>query len=391
MAEQPGATPLYLFNVQLLRSEAAAPVGWSPGAALLQDGRIAAVDPPLYRIPAHARRLDGEGGLLAPGFIDLQLNGAFGDDFTTEPETMWRVAAGLPRYGVTAFLPTIITSPPAAVSAACRALLAGPPPDFRGAQPLGLHLEGPYLNPQRKGAHNSRYLREPALADIEEWTPQNGVRLVTLAPELPGALSLVEALAGRGVLVSAGHTQATAAEAQEGIEAGIRYGTHLFNAMAPLLHREPGVAGALLADERVTVGLIVDGRHVHPMLVKLARQLLGPRVNLVSDAMAALGLPAGDYRLGDYAVTVGEDARLADGTLAGSILAPDQAARNLVEYTGCPSADALAALTVAPGRLLGVRKGQIAPGYDADLTLLSPDLQVKLTIIGGEIVYTAGE
>ncbi len=215
--------------------------------------------------------------------------------------------------------------------------------------------------------------------------------LVTLAPELPSALPLIAALADRGVLVSAGHTQATVAEAQAGVEAGIRYATHLFNAMAPLHHREPGVAGALLADERVMVGMIVDGRHVHPLLVKLARQLLGPRLNLVSDAMAALGLPPGDYRLADYSVHVGQDARLADGTLAGSILAPDQALRNLVEYTGCTSAEAVAAISTAPAGLLGLPKGQIAPGFDADLVLLSPDLHVRLTIIGGQVAYSATE
>lgn len=387
------ADALYLYNVMLLRGETS-PAGspaWSPGAVLLRDGIIAGVDPPLYELPADCRKLDGVGGLLAPGFIDLQLNGAFGDDFTADPATIWRVAAGLPRYGVTGFLPTIITSPLATIAAAQETLVAGPPPGFRGARPLGLHLEGPYLNPERKGAHNPRYLRSPDLDEIAEWTPANGVLLVTLAPELPSALPLIAALADRGVLVSAGHTQATVAEAQAGVEAGIRYATHLFNAMAPLHHREPGVAGALLADERVMVGMIVDGRHVHPLLVKLARQLLGPRLNLVSDAMAALGLPPGDYRLADYSVHVGQDARLADGTLAGSILAPDQALRNLVEYTGCTSAEAVAAISTAPAGLLGLPKGQIAPGFDADLVLLSPDLHVRLTIIGGQVAYSATE
>jgi N-acetylglucosamine-6-phosphate deacetylase len=141
----------------------------------------------------------------------------------------------------------------------------------------------------------------------------------------------------------------------------------------------------------VTVGLIVDGRHVHPLLVKLARQILGPRLNLVSDAMAALGLPPGEYRLGDFTVSVGDDARLSDGTLAGSILAPDQAARNLVEYSGCSSAQAVAALSAVPARLLGLPKGLLTPGYDADLVLLSPDMRVRMTIVGGEIAYDAAE
>jgi N-acetylglucosamine-6-phosphate deacetylase len=217
------------------------------------------------------------------------------------------------------------------------------------------------------------------------------VRLVTLAPELPGALDVIRVLAERGVLVSAGHSLATYEEAEAGFAAGIRYGTHLFNAMPALQHREPGLPGALLTDPRITAGMIADGIHTHPAIVRLAWQVLGSaRLNLVTDAMAALGMPPGRHLLGDFAVDVdATSARLADGTLAGSVLAQDQALRNLIAFTGCSLAEALPALTTTPARALGLsaERGRIAPGQVADLVLLSPDLEVETTIAEGKIVY----
>lgn len=366
------------------------------GWVLVADGRIRAVGtadtlPPV----AGARFIDAHGHLLLPGFFDLQLNGGFGRDFTQQPGSIWEVAAELPRYGVTAFLPTLVTSPPETVRQVQDVLVQGPPAGFAGAWPLGLHLEGPFLNPGKKGAHHPRYLRPPSLPHIVDWSPGNGVRLVTLAPELPGAIDVVTALADRGVVVAAGHSLAGYTEAQVGIEAGISYGTHLFNAMAGLHHRRPGLIGALLADERVTVGLIADGVHVHPALVKLVWQLVGNgRLNLVTDAMAALGMPAGAYPLGNFQVTVDEtSARLSDGTLAGSILSLNVALRNLMTFAGCSLTEALPAVTTTPFALLGLgqRKGQITPGYDADFVLLTPDLTVVCTIVAGQIVYQNNE
>ena len=324
------------------------------GAVLVDGARIAAVG--AVAAPPGAEVLDAAGLLLAPGFLDLQVNGAFGHDFTAAPATIWDVGAGLPRYGVTTFLPTIITSPAATVAAAQAVLAAGPPPGYRGAVPQGLHLEGPFLNPAKRGAHNPAHLRLPDLAAVAEWSPQHGVSLVTLAPELPGALDLVRVLHARGVVVSAGHSMADDAAARAGFDAGIAYGTHLFNAMPPLDHRAPGLAGALLTAPQVTTGLIVDGVHLHPGVVALAWQAKGPRAfNLVSDAMAALGMPPGRYRLGDWDVEVdGTAARLADGRLAGSLLSMDTAVRNLIAYTGCSLEAALATATTTPAALLGL-------------------------------------
>lgn len=343
--------------------------------------------------PEGAQVIDGGGLLLAPGFIDLQLNGAFGQDFTANPDTIWAAAAALPRFGVTSFLPTIITSPLEKVEAAQRVLLAERPADYRGADPIGLHLEGPFLNRKKKGAHNPAYLQAADLALITDWSPEQGICLVTLAPELPGATAMIAQLTGRGVVVSAGHSLATFAEAEAGLEAGLGYGTHLFNAMPPLSHREPGLVGALLAAERSVVGLIPDGIHVHPALVKLVWQVKGSRgLTLVSDAMAALGMPPGDYHLNDFEVTVTEtDARLADGTLAGSILPLDAALRNLIAFTGCSLSEALATVTTTPATLLGQAqyRGRIAPGLLADLVLLTPDLEVVMTVTAGAVSYQA--
>lgn len=366
------------------------PLVMASAEVFIANGRITAVTPSHQQpIPPDAQIIEGKSQTLVPGFIDMQFNGAFGHDFAREPEIIWQVAEGLPQWGVTSFLPTIVTSPLTTVQYAQK-VLGKRPSNFRGAEPLGLHIEGPFINPQKKGAHNPDYIQLPTLTAVADWSPETHVRLVTLAPERDGALPVIKTLAERGVIVSAGHSMASFAEAKAGFEAGIRYGTHLFNAMPPLHHREPALPAALLEDERITIGIIPDGIHVHPALVKLVWQLAPERLNVVTDAMAALGMPPGDYDLGDFTVTVdATTCRLPDGTLAGSVLSMDTAVRNLITFTKCTLTAALATVTTIPAKLIGLaqQKGTIAPNFDADLVLLDDELNVQLTLVNGSVVY----
>jgi N-acetylglucosamine-6-phosphate deacetylase len=330
---------------------------------------------------------DGEGLRAVPGFVDLQVNGAAGIHLTDRPEGLWEVAAALPRHGVTSFLPTAVTAPAATYERALAALADGPPPGWRGARPLGWHFEGPMLNPRRPGAHPPEHMRPPSAEVVAGWSRAAGVAMVTLAPELPGATAIIEALADRGVLVAAGHSEASAEQMEAAVAAGIRYATHLFTAMGRLHHRDPGVAGAVLSGLPIAAGLIVDGVHVDRRMVALAWRALGPeRCSLVSDAMAGLGMPAGDLRLGAARVRVGEAgaARLADGTLAGGLVALDGCLRNLVAFTGCAPEEAVATVTRVPAGLLG--RPELAEGV-ADAVLLGPELEVVATTVGGEVLH----
>ena len=288
--------------------------------------------------------------------IDLQINGAGGFDLTTEPERLWDVGAILPRYGVTAFLPTLVSPSWSIVDRALAAFQPGSPAGYEGAQVLGWHVEGPFLAPSRAGAHDPDRLLTPDVAPVRDWAPDRGVRIATLAPELPGALDVVETLVGNGVIVSAGHSAATYAEARAGFGVGIRMVTHLFNAMSPLDHREPGLPGAALGDDRVTVCLIPDGIHVAPETIALVRRLVGPdRLAIVSDAIEALGLPPGRHRLAGRELLVDEtSARLPNGVLAGCVIGLEEGVANLADFTGLSIDEARLAATAVPARLLGL-------------------------------------
>ncbi|MCL4487510.1 MAG: N-acetylglucosamine-6-phosphate deacetylase [Chloroflexi bacterium] len=351
---------------------------------LVQDGRIAAVH---AGADSHADIV--AGGWIVPGLIDLQVNGAFGFDLTADSSAIASIASHLPATGVTGFLGTLISSPLESYSRMLHDLDQAAA-EARGARVLGVHLEGPYLSPRRKGAHNPVYLRTPSLDEIDRWVASPSVRLVTVAPELPGALEFIRHLRTRYLAVSAGHSDATYEQAAAGFDAGVTWGTHLFNAMSPLAHREPGLAGALLSCG-VPYGLIADGIHVHPAAVKLAWRAEGPKgLTLVTDAMAAMGMTPGQYRLGDREVTFDtRSARLADGTLAGSILQMDQAVRNLITFTGCSLAEAITAASATPARIIGLAsQGQVAPGFSADLVLLDPSIHVQMTLVAGQVVYS---
>lgn len=341
--------------------------------------------------PPNTEIIDAKEQSLVPGFIDLQINGAFGMDFSSNPESIWQVGKFLPRFGVTSFLPTIISSPSELVQKAQAVIRNGPPNDYHGARVIGLHLEGPYLNPKKHGAHHPTHLRLPKPGEYDHWSPANSIRMVTLAPELPGSIPAIETLVRHGVVVSAGHSLADRDQVDAGIEAGIRYATHLYNAMSAFDHHQPGLIGALLTDKRIICGLIADGNHLHPVTVNLAWQILGEqRTNLVTDAMAALGMPAGEYQLAGSKVHVdGTCARLEDGTLAGSLLSLDQALRNLIAYTGCSLSEAIPSVTQVPAHLLrlGSSLGNLSIGTKADLVLLNPSLEVSGVWLNGHQTF----
>lgn len=334
---------------------------------------------------------DATGLTLLPGLIDAQVNGALGHDLTAEPESLWEVAAGLAGFGVTAFVPTVITSAPEARARALAVLADGPPPGWAGAVPLGLHFEGPMIAPGRKGAHPPQWLVPPSLGVVEGWSREAGVAMVTLAPELPGALEIIRTLVGRGVIVSVGHTEATTAQVAAAVAAGARLVTHLGNAMPPLLAREPGPLGQALGGETLTAGVIADGHHLDPLMLRTAWRALQPsgRFLAVTDTTAALGVPDGPARLGDQEVRVAcGTVRLADGTLAGSAASLSQCLRVLRQVTGASLAEVAATCTAVPAAVLGeARRGHLAPGARGDVTLVDADLEVVATVVGGRLVH----
>ena len=356
---------------------------------IVQDGLITSVD--TEGSDDHGDDvIDVTGLTVAPGLLDIQINGGYGSDFTSDPESIWMIGARLPEQGVTAFLPTIITSPPGAIAAASAALAARPA-GYQGAEPLGLHLEGPMLSARRPGIHDPGLMRSPSLDLIEGWSAEGGVAMVTIAPELAGSQGVIKALTRSGVVVSAGHTAATLEEAEAGFGWGVTAVTHLFNAMEPFDHRAPGLIGAVVRHPRAIAGIIADGLHSDPAVVLAAWKLLGPRrLALVTDAMAATGLGDGNYNLGSVEVSVNH-GRVTDttGRLAGSTLTMDQAVRNLADYAGCSPAESLASASSVPAGLLGLKdRGHVAVGNRADLVLFDDAFQVVATMVGGQFVYT---
>lgn len=356
-----------------------------PGYVVVEDGTILEVG---EGVPCFADYHFPHGAIL-PGFLDLQVNGAVGVDFlTATPEEFARAQAYLASTGTTGFLATLVTAPGEAVRRAGHVVgTAQPLP----AQALGLHLEGPALNPAHAGAHDPRWMvppEEPQLrALLLELKPT--VRMVTLAPEMPGGCELVRWLVDQQVVASLGHTDATYIQAQEAFSAGARMVTHLFNAMRSLHHREPGVVGAALEEGAWACGIVLDGIHVHPAAFRLAYRLLGPkRITLVTDATSAAGAPPGQYTLGGrWLFTREADApRLPDGTLAGSVLRMDEAVANAVRW-GASLRDAARMASTTPARVLGLRdRGEIRPGLRADLCVLVEGRAV-LTLVAGEVVW----
>jgi N-acetylglucosamine-6-phosphate deacetylase len=352
-----------------------------PGDVALEGDTVEAVGLP----PA------GGGRIAAPGLVDIQVNGFAGVDLmAAEVDELHALACALPRHGVTGWLPTLITAPVTDTDRALDRLSAafadgGAPVD--AARSLGVHLEGPYISPRRLGTHPPQHRRDPDLAELNSWRRRADVVAVTLAPELPGALGVVKTLAADGVLVLLGHSDATAYEAHAAFNAGARAVTHLFNAMSPLHHREPGLPGAALARPDVTIQMVLDGYHLAPDVVRLSWAAAGDRVVLVTDATAAAGQPDGRYALAGVALDVTDGAvRNPDGTLAGSALTLSGAVKNAVEL-GLDTAAVLRAVTSAPAALLGREDiGSLRPGGRADVTVFDDGMVLRETFVAGRPV-----
>jgi len=324
-----------------------------PGDVAIDDGRVVGVG------------LAGGGrGIAAPGFVDVHIHGFAGVDFATaDAEGYRRAREALLETGVTSFHPSFITAPEAELVAALREVPPG----------LGAHLEGPFISSDRLGMHPAAARRDPDVALLERLLAAGQVAHVTLAPELPGALELVDLLVARGITVACGHTDATDEQAHAAFDRGARHVTHLFNAMRPFRHREPGIGGAALVRDDVTVELILDGHHVADDAVRLALRAARGRIALVTDALAAARIGDGDWHMGSVAVSVrGGSARLADGTLAGSVLTMPDAIRDFVRI-GATIEEALFAAS----------RRSIAPGAPADVVVLDDSLQPTATYLAG--------
>ncbi|MGH2404981.1 MAG: N-acetylglucosamine-6-phosphate deacetylase [bacterium] len=335
--------------------------------------------------------LDFTDGPVVPGFIDLQINGAAGCDFLSPTADGLAAAhAFLLQTGTVAYLPTLISAPEERLRAAL-AFFAEHARRPSAPRILGVHLEGPFLSPARSGAHNPRYLRAPSvdwIATLLDDFP-GLIRLVTLAPDLDGALAVIDLLTSRGVVVALGHSDATYAQATAAFDRGARLATHLFNAMRPYHHREPGLVGATLSHPNAYCSLIVDLVHVHPAVIVHVLALKGPRNTvLVTDATSAAGAHAVSGTLGDRTVNVRNGApRLSDGTLAGSILTMDQAVRNAAAPDGTHLRTAATMASATPADLMGLDGGRIAADNPADLVALNRGLRVVATIVSGQVAY----
>ncbi|WP_374711633.1 N-acetylglucosamine-6-phosphate deacetylase [Symbiobacterium terraclitae] len=367
------------------------------GLLACEDGKISGVwdleaDAGAPAVPDGAEVV--ERGYIAPGYIDIHVHGGGGGDFMdADPEAVVAITTCHARHGTTGLLATTLTAPEEELIRAFRAVKAAP---RRGAQILGFHVEGPFINMQHKGAQNPAYVRPASVAEIDRWLAEGRPDdrwHVTLAPEIEGALEAIRHLAGRGAVVSAGHTDCTYDQLRAGVEAGVSHVTHLFNAMRGLHHREPGTVGGALSLPGVTVELIADGVHVHPASMQVAVRARGAaNVLLVTDAMRAAGLGDGEFTLGGLPVTVKDGAaRLHSGALAGSVLTMERGVQNLVHMVGLDLPTAVAMASLHPARRLGLeaRKGSLAVGKDADLLILDDKLEVMTTIIGGEVFYDA--
>lgn len=361
-------------------------------ALLFQDRILGMVD--REAVPPDAERIDAGNGYVLPGLIDMHIHGYLGEDASDGSyEGIRTMARGVVKNGVTGFLPTTMTVSYPALRAAFkqirRAMADSLVPGWDGARVLGVNAEGPFINPSRKGAQAGENIRPGDAEFLKEYP--DILRVFTIAPEMPGNMDCVREMAGR-VLISMGHTDATYPQAMAAMDAGVGHVTHLFNAQTPLKHRDPGVVGAALSDNRVSCELIADMFHVHPGLFDMVARLKRDNLVLITDCTRAGGLEDGEYTLGGQPIFVhGIECRLQDGTIAGSVLKLNQAVNNMRKNCSLPLWEIVNMASRNPARRIGLdaTKGSLEPGKDADIVLCDEDIRVKATFVAGRAVYNA--
>jgi len=366
-------------------------------ALIIDDGIISAVGRrDAVEIPANARVVNFGDSILTPGLIDLHVHGGAGHDVMEgSDESLAAIERMMARHGVTSYCPTTVTAPLDktltaldALSEAAKRAVSNGRCDSPRARSLGIHLEGPFLSQARRGVHPSLYLQPPSVEmfDLMWDAAARQVRVLTLAPELDGALELISNASRRGVCVSIGHSNATLPQALAGIQAGARHATHSFNAMRRLDHRDPGLIGAILTDRNVTADIIADGIHVDPVVVDLFMRTKGvDGAVLITDGISAIGMPDGIYKLGSFKVEVRGNRCESHGKLAGSLLTLDRAVCNAMKFAQLSFQDGLRMATLNPARVLHIQdcKGVLRAGADADIAVFSPAGEVLQTIVGG--------
>jgi len=374
------------------------------GIIEIKDGIITRISPPECGSEGAGRTcgcvdehsvIDATGLTVVPGFIDIHAHGGGGCDIEDGNfESLEKMCITHAAHGTTGILPAT-TSPPRGLLLEVAGLFRSYTgrPTSRGAEVLGIHLEGPWLNPKMKGAQPLSGIRRPSIDELDRLidASSGNIRMVTLAPEMPGALDLIRHAKDSGLIVSLGHSSATYDQVLAAVDKGATHITHAYNAMSGLHHRNPGMVGAMLSCDRLTVDVILDGFHIHRAAAKILLKCKGKdNVALITDATMAAGMPEGEYELGGQKVIHKDGAvRLPDGTLAGSALTMDKAVRYLVLELGCSLSDAVKMASQTPARILGLdkKKGSVEVGKDADLVLLDKDLQVKATFVCGDPVY----
>ena len=361
----------------------------------LEDGKISEITSRAHReIPKNCRIVDYGDAILAPAFIDIHVHGAAGHDvMEASPEAMPCIEKLLAEHGVGSYFPTTVTAPVDTTVASLERLADAIETSSKQAlgslraRPVGIHLEGPFLSHARRGVHPIKDLMVPSLEVFERfWEASRGhIRIMTIAPELEGALELITEASKRGVCVSLGHSDADLETTRAAVNAGARHATHLFNGMRPLNHRDPGIVGESLTNPGIAVEIIADGIHLDPSIVKLTIEAKGQRdVILITDGTAATGMPDGRYHLGTFEFDVKDGICLSDGKLAGSTLTMDRAVRNVMEFVGYDLQQAVILATANPGRSARPpNNGKLGPGAEANVVVLSPNGEVRNTIIGG--------